>query len=137
MKTLSQTTTPTAIPQPINLSVIVMGLLIIGVVLLALSGKKVPLLSEPRISLVVLIVLGMAMCTASGINRVAALNAWAHPLAIVGYVLGAAILLLAGAVFFNARPSFIASDQQALLWVVGLIAAKVLNTVIHAWLVQA
>ncbi len=136
MKTLTQTTNPAVIPTPINPGVIVMGLLIIGVLIAAFSGKKVPLLSNLRFDLIVLIVLGMAMCTSGGIGRVAALNAWGHPLAIVGYVLGAAILLAAGAVFLNVKLPFIANDQQALLLVAGLLGAKVINSVIHSLLTR-
>jgi hypothetical protein len=136
MKTLTQTVNPVAIPSPINPGMIVLGLLIVGVLIAAFSGRKIPLLSNIRFDLVVLIVLGMAMCASGGIGRVAALNAWGHPLAIVGYVLGAAILLVAGAVFFNVRLPLIANDQQALLLVAGPIGAKVINSVIHSLLTR-
>jgi hypothetical protein len=134
MKTLTQTVNPVAIPSPINPGMIVLGLLIVRVLIAAFSGRKIPLLSIVRFDLIVLIVLGMAMCTSGGIGRVAALNAWGHPLAIVGYVLGAAILLVTGAVFLNVKLPFIANEQQALLLVAGLIGAKVINSVIHSLL---
>ncbi|MFZ6030655.1 MAG: alpha/beta fold hydrolase [Chloroflexota bacterium] len=101
----------------------------------AFTGYQ-PLLSNARFDLIVLIVLGMAMCTSGGIGRVAALNAWRHPLAIVGYILGAAILLVAGAVFLSVKLPFIANEQQALLLVAGLIGAKVINSVIHSLLTR-
>lgn len=130
-----QTSTPNfntaGIPTAINPGMIVMGLLIIGVLVAALSGAKVPLLSNARIDLAILLVLGMGMCTQGGIGRVAALNAWGHPLAILGYILGAAIVLSAGAVFLNTKLPFIADDYQALLLVAGLIGLKVLNSIIH------
>lgn len=136
MKTITQTVNPAAIPTAINPDMIVMSLLIIGALVAAFSTKKVPLLSSARIDLVILIVLGMAMCTQGGIGCVAALNAWAHPLAIVGYILGAAILLVAGAVFFNVKMPFITDDRQALLLVAGLIGLKVLNSVLHNFLTR-
>jgi hypothetical protein len=132
MKTLSQTVDSSAIPAVISPSVVFLGLLAAGVLAVALIGKKLPLLSNLRLDLAILIVLGMAMCTQGGIGRVAALNAWGHPLAIVGYVLGAAILLVAGATFLNIRLPLIADDRQALLLVAGLIGAKVVNSVIHS-----
>jgi hypothetical protein len=65
-------------------------------VLAVLNGWKVPFISSSRTALVVLVVLGMAMCT-SGMGRVAASGAWAHPLAFLGSLVGVVILVIAGA----------------------------------------
>ena len=61
-------------------------------------------------NLAILLVLGMAICAQGGIGRVAAAGQWAHPLAILGYLLGAAILILAAAVFFNVKLPLITSQ---------------------------
>jgi len=73
----------------------------------------------------------MAICAQGGIGRVAAAGQWMHPLSIAGYLLGAAILLLAAAVFFNISLPFIASPQQALVVVAALMAGKVFISVVH------
>jgi hypothetical protein len=129
MKTITQS-------SPLNPTILLLGLMAAGVVLVAVTGKKVPLLSNSRVDLAILLVLGMAMCAQGGIGRVAALNAWSHPLSILGYILGIAILLTAVAVFIGLKLPFIQSDQAGLLIVAGLMVAKVLNSVIHSLLVS-
>jgi len=136
MRTITQPVNPVAVPTAINPGMILMSLLIIAVLITAFSGKKVPLLSNPRIDIIILLILGMAICTQGGIGRVAALHAWAHPLAILGYILGAAILIVAGAVFINVKLPFIADDRQALLFVAVLIGVKVINSVVHSLLTR-
>jgi nucleoside recognition membrane protein YjiH len=120
-----------ALPSVLSPSVVVMGLLAAAVLVVLLTGVKVPLLSNLRISLVVVVVLGMAMC-ASGIGRMAAANQWGHPLSIVGYLLGALILIVAAAAFFGLKLPFIVGDRQALVTIGILIAAKVLNSIVHS-----
>jgi hypothetical protein len=90
-----------------------------------------------RADMVILLVLGMAICAQGGIGRVAATNAWGHPLSILGYILGVAILFIAAAVFFSIKLPFIQNDQSGLLIVAGLMVAKVLNSVIHSLLVSS
>lgn len=124
MKTISQ-------PSVINPSIIVLGVLAAAVTFLAWRGTSLPLLSSPKISLAIVLLLGMAICAQGGIGRVAAAGQWTHPLSIAGYLLGAAILLLAAAVFFNISLPFIASPQQALVVVAALMAGKVFISVVH------
>ena len=87
------------------------------------------LFSEKTVLIVVTLV-GMAMCTA-GIGRVAATNAWAHPLAILGYALGALMLVIVGAALFNINLPLIDSTRAALIAVIVLIIAKVALTQLH------
>jgi hypothetical protein len=119
MKTISQ-------PSVINPSIIVLGVLAAAVTFLAWRGTSLPLLSNPKISL--------AICAQGGIGRVAAAGQWTHPLSIFGYLLGAAILLLAAAVFFDIALPFVASQQQALILIAALMAAKVFVSVVHSLL---
>ena len=120
-----------SLPAVLNANVIVMGLLAGMVLVIVLTGVKVPLLSDLRVSLVVFIALGMAMCR-SGIGRVAATGQWTHPLSFVGYILGALVLVIAAAAFFNARLLFIVGGKQAFIAMAVLTAAKVLNSVLHS-----
>ena len=91
---------------------------------------KVPLLSNLRTDIVLLLILGMAMCT-QGIGRVAATGQWTHPLAILGYIHGALIFLVALSGFFGWKLFFIQTGQQALLTMAVLMTAKVVGTAIH------
>jgi hypothetical protein len=45
-------------------------------------------LVNSRITFVIVLLVGMAMCTA-GIGKAARLGLWVHPLSIAGYILGA------------------------------------------------
>jgi hypothetical protein len=124
MKTATQ-------PAIINPVIIILSLLTAAVVFLGWKGTTLPLLSNPKVSLAVVLLLGMAICAQGGIGRVAAAGQWTHPLSIAGYLLGAAILLLAAAVFLNIELPFIASPQPALVVIAALMAGKVFISVVH------
>jgi hypothetical protein len=83
-----------------------------------------------KIALIVVTLVGMAMCTA-GIGRVAAQGQWLHPLALVGSLLGVAILLLVGAALFNIKLPLIDSTQAALIAVIVVVILKVALTQLH------
>jgi hypothetical protein len=67
----------------------------------------------------------MAMCM-SGIGQVAASGRWGSPLAIAGYLLGAAILLIIFSVFAGWKLPLITGELQAVAAVGILIAVKYL-----------
>lgn len=125
MKTLSLSTA-------LSPGVIVMGALAAAVLLIVLTGAKVPLLSNIRVSLIVLLVLGMAICAQGGIGPVAAANQWTHPNAIIGYVLGLLILVTAISAWAGFTLPYAQNDRQAFVAMAILMVAKVLNTVIHS-----
>lgn len=122
----------TSLPSPIGLNVILLALLIAAIIFISVTGKKVSVLSNPRVAMGVVLVLGMAMCT-SGIGRVATIQQWTHPLAILGYLLGALILVIGLGTIFGWKLPFIQSDSQAMLIVAALIGAKVVNTLAHSF----
>ena len=123
MKTISQ-------PAVITPSTIVLALLFATVVFIGATDKKVPILSNVRVDIILLVVIGMAMCTPA-IGRVAALGQWSHPLSILAVVLGGAILLITLAVFAGWKLPYIQNDQQALIAITVLTSLKVLNAVTH------
>ena len=124
------------IPEPSVVSpvILVLAALAAIVVLVTLKGVNLPLLSNLKVNLAILIVLGMSICTQGGIGRIAATGLWTHPLAIVGYILGASILILAVRVFFNISLPFLVSQQQAFLVIAVLLCAKVVNAFAHYFL---
>lgn len=124
MKTLSQTAL-------INPSVFFLGLMVIVLVAITLTGRKVPLLTNIRVNMIVLLILGMAMCMQGGLARVAAFNAWMHPLSLIGYVLGAAILIMTVVGYFNLKILYIQNEQQAFMWMAIFIFLKVINSLAH------
>ena len=124
MKTISQ-------PSVITPSILVLALLFAVIVFIGATGKKVPLLSNVRLDIILLVVIGMAICTQGGIGRIAASGQWAHPQAILGYILGGLILLITLAVFVGWKLPYIQTDQQALLAIAILACLKVANAVTH------
>lgn len=124
MKTISQ-------PSVITPGILVLALIFAVVAFVGMTGKKVPLLTNARLDIILLVVIGMAICTQGGIGRTAATGQWTHPQAILGYILGGLVLLIALAVFAGWKLPFIQTEQQALLTVVLLACLKVVNAVTH------
>lgn len=127
MKTISE-------PSVISPTILILAALAAAVLFITPKGIKFPLLSNPKVSLGILIVLGMTICAQGGIGRIAAVGNWAHPQAILGYILGAAILLIAASMFFNFNLPFITSQQQAFVVIAALLGAKVINAFVHYYL---
>jgi hypothetical protein len=121
------------IAQPAVITPTIIGLAILFAVVtfIGVTGKRVPLLSNVRVDIILLVIIGMAICQQGGIGRVAATGEWSHPLSIIGYLLGGLILLITLAVFVGWKLPFIANDQQALLTIAILASLKVVNAVTH------
>jgi hypothetical protein len=130
MKTISQ-------PAVITPSIIGLALLFAAVVFIGVTGKKVPVLSNIRIDIILLAVIGMTICSQGGIGRIAATGQWTHPQAILGYILGGLILLITLSVFVGWKLPYIANDQQALLAIAIFATLKVINAVTHYLLSRA
>ena len=109
---------------------ILLGILAAALVFAVLTGRKVPLISSERAALVVLVVIGMAMCT-NGIGRVAAAGAWTHPLSVLGYLLGALILVVAGAAILGRPLPLVSGVQQAIIAVSVLGVLKLVVSIVH------
>jgi len=130
MKTISQ-------PSAISPTIILLALLAAVFVVIGVTGRKVPLLSNVRLDIILLVIIGMTICSQGGIGRVAAAGQWSHPLAIVGYILGGLILLITLAVFTGWKLPYIQSDQQALLIIAALAVLKVANAFTHYFLFRS
>jgi len=102
-----------------------LGVVVAGIVFAALTGKTLPLIGSPRASLVALLVVGMTMCV-GGIGQVGASGRWASPLAILGYLLGATILIIILSAFAGWKLPLIAGETQSIAAVGSLIAIKYL-----------
>src|SRR5574342_505450 len=124
MKTIAQ-------PAVITPSIIVLALLFAAVTFIGVTGKKVSLISNIRVDIILLVIIGMTICTQGGIGRVAATGQWLHPLSIIGYILGGLILLITLAVFVGWKLPYIQTDQQALIAIAILAGLKVVDTVTH------
>jgi hypothetical protein len=120
------------IPPPVITPIILgLALLFAAVTFIGVTGKKVPLLSNVRADIILLVIIGITICQQGGIGRVAATGEWTHPLSIIGYLLGGLILLITLAVFVGWKLPYIQTDQQALLAIAILASLKVVNAVTH------
>ncbi len=119
------------LPPVITPIIIVLVVLAVIIVVLGVSGKKVPVLSNIHVEIILLVVIGMAVCQQGGIGRVAATGEWSHPLAILGYLLGGLIIFVAVFAFAGWKIPLNQNDQQALLVIGGLMALKITNSVMH------
>lgn len=124
MKTISQ-------PAVITPTILLFALLFAAVAVIGATGRKVPVLSNARLDIVLLVILGMAICTQGGIGRIAATGQWSHPQAIIGYILGGSILLIATAAFIGWKLPLIQNPQQALIAIAILVSLKIVNAVTH------
>ncbi len=108
-----------------NALLVPLGLGIVSAVIVyaAMTGKALPLIATPRAALIALLVVGVMMCM-GGIGQTAASGRWASPLAILGYLLGAAILVIFIAAFTGWKLPMIAGDGQAAAAVGALMLAK-------------
>jgi hypothetical protein len=125
MKTNTMSTSGT------NLAVIALGILAALLVLAVLTGRRVPLLSSDRAALLALVVIGMLMCSQGGIGRVSASGAWLHPFSILGYLLGAVIILIGIVALFGRNIPPLTSYYQSFTAVAVIAAVKLVLTTIH------
>lgn len=130
MKTITQ-------PAIVTPAIIGLAILFAAITFIGVTGRRVPLLSSARVDIILLVIIGMAMCAQGGIGRIAATGQWTHPLSIVGYILGGLILSIPLAVFAGWKLPFIANDGQALLAIAVLASFKVVNAVTHYLLTQS
>ena len=114
-----------------SLTAHVLGLLVVVVAVAVALGVKLPVITSHRAAIIALLVVGLVICPIGGIGRVAAANAWAHPISIVGYVLGA-LLLVMGAAYLLGRPLPLISGDRAYVFAFsGILLAKIILTQLH------
>ncbi len=104
---------------------IVLGLIAAVIVFATATGRTLPLINSPKAALIALLIVGMAACT-GGIGQVGASGRWASPLAILGYLLGAAILVVFIGALAGWKLPFIAGMSEAVVAIGVLMAVKYL-----------
>jgi hypothetical protein len=73
----------------------------------------------------------MFICSNAGIGRVAASGAWWHPFSIIGYLLGAVIIVIGIAALFGKNVPPLTSYHQSFIAVAVIAAIKLVLTTIH------
>lgn len=130
MKTIAQ-------PAVVTPTIVGLALLFVVITFIGVTGKKVLMLSNIRVDIILLVIIGMTICSQGGIGRIAATGQWTHPLSIIGYLLGGLILIITMSVFTGWKIPYIANDQQALLAIAILASLKVVNAAMHDLLSDA
>jgi hypothetical protein len=104
---------------------LVLGMLAAGLVFMVLTGRDVPIVGNGAGALVVLGLLGIAMCTMSGIGSVQGTLGWTHPLTIVGSILGVAALLVIVLPLLGVQLPLISDTRSAVLALAVIMLVKV------------
>jgi hypothetical protein len=104
---------------------LVLGMLAAGLVFMVLTGRDVPVVGNGAGALVVLGLLGIAMCTMSGIGSVQGTLGWTHPLTIIGSILGVAALLVIVLPLLGVQLPLIPGTRSAVLALAVIMLVKV------------
>lgn len=114
----------TAAFQGGNVSVGLLGLLAVLLVGSVFTGVKLPFISNERIALVALVVIGFTMCSL-GMGRHIESLGWTHWVNIAGMILGALVLLLFALVLAGVKVPLVSGERAAILAVSVIGLAKV------------
>ena len=118
-------TTNTMTSSANGIITLVLGLLAAGLVFMILTGRDVPIVGNGAGALLALGILGMAMCTLSGIGSVQSTLGWTHPLTIIGSILGVAALLVVVLPLLGVRLPMMADTRSAVLVLTVIMLIKV------------
>jgi hypothetical protein len=103
------------------LATAILGVVAAGLVSAALLGVPLPLLGSDRAVLIVLALVGMAMC---GLGMQIGTYGWTHPANLAGIVLGVLALLLIVLTLAGVRLPYIATDRAAITALAGIMVTK-------------
>ncbi len=118
--------TTNTVTSPANgIITLVLGLLAAGLVFMVLTGRDVPIVGNGAGALLALGIIGIAMCTLSGIGSVQSTLGWTHPLTIAGSILGVLALLVVALPLFGVHLPLIADTRSAVLALAVIMLIKV------------
>ena len=118
-------TTNTMTSSANGIITLVLGLLAAGLVFMILTGRDVPIVGNGAGALVALGLIGIAMCTLSGIGSVQGTLGWTHPLTIIGSILGVLALLVVVLPLLGVRLPLIADTRSAVPVLAVIMLVKV------------
>lgn len=105
-----------------TLMLIVLGISEVGIVAATLANVQLPLIGNPRIALIALVVIGMAMCS---MGMELTKYGWGNPFNVIGTVLGVIMLIIGMAAIFGISLPLITSEREAMLALAVLMVIKV------------
>jgi hypothetical protein len=104
---------------------LILGLLAASLVFMVLTGRDVPIVGSGAGAPLALGLIGIAMCTLSGIGSVQPTLGWTHPLTIVGSILGVLALLVVALPLLGVQLPLIADTRSAVLALAVIMLVKV------------
>jgi hypothetical protein len=117
--------TNTASSSANGIITLALGLLAAGMVFLVLTGRDVPIVGNGAGALLVLGIIGIAMCSLGGIGPTQSALGWTHPLTIIGSILGVLALLVVALPLLGVQLPLIADTRSAVLTLAVIMLAKV------------
>jgi hypothetical protein len=121
----STMTTSAATSSTNGIITLVLGLLAAGLVSLVLTGRDVPIVGNGAGALLALGIIGIMMCSLGGIGPTQSALGWAHPLTIVGSILGVLALLVVALPLLGVQLPLIADTRSAVLALAVIMLVKV------------
>jgi hypothetical protein len=118
-------TTNTVTSPATGILTLVLGLLAAGLVFMVMTERNIPIVGNGAGALLVLGIIGIAMCTLSGIGTVQPTLGWTHPLTIAGSILGVLALLVVALPLFGVHLPLIADTRSAVLTLAVIMLVKV------------
>jgi hypothetical protein len=103
---------------------LLLGAVVIAITYVVVTDTRFPVAIGPRTDLIALLVVGFAMCTLGGSGQVAASGRWLAAPAIVGSVLGVAILVIVVAGLVGWKLPLMSTPNDAVLAVAAIIGVK-------------
>ena len=98
-----------------NLIIVVLVIVAAGLVFFVLTGRPLPLIGDDRGALLALGIIGFTMCWLGGIGKVQATLGWAHPITIVGMILGVAAMLVVILPLINVKLPVLETERSAFI----------------------
>jgi len=118
--------TTNTVTSPANgIITVALGLLAAGVVFMILTGRDVPLVGSGAGALLTLGLIGIVMCTLSGIGTIQGSLGWTHPLTIIGSILGLAAVLVVALPLLGVQLPLVANTRSAVLALAVIMVIKV------------
>lgn len=118
-------TTNTMTSSTNGIITLVLGVLAAGLVFMVMTGRDVPIVGNGAGALLALGIIGIAMCSLSGIGSVQGTLGWSHPLTIIGSILGVAALLVVVLPLLRIQLPLLPDTRSAVLALAVIMLVKV------------
>ncbi len=112
-----------------TIGLVVLGIIEAAIAFVVLTNTALPVIGNNRITLIVFILIGFAMCS---MGMEIPQYGWSNPFNLVGSVLGVAILAIGMAAIFGARLPFLADERAAIFAITALMIVKIVLAGVRA-----